>query len=76
MLYFYHNYVDQVRTETERFQAKTVVQAWKDKYIKSHVSLAAPWGGAMQIVKLYASGYNMNYYRVILPPNKLRTMQR
>ncbi|PAV67748.1 hypothetical protein WR25_04245 isoform C [Diploscapter pachys] len=61
MLYFYHNYVD---------------QEWKDKFIKSHVSLAAPWGGSMQIVRLFASGYNMNYYRVILPPSKLRAMQR
>lgn len=52
------------------------VQAWKDKYISSFVSLAAPWAGSMQIVRLFASGYNMNYYRVILPPSKLRAMQR
>ncbi|CAI4228206.1 unnamed protein product [Auanema sp. JU1783] len=61
MLYFYNNYV---------------TQDWKDKYIKSHVGLAGPWGGSMQIVKLYASGYNMNYYRILLSPNKLRQMQR
>ncbi|KJH51288.1 Lecithin:cholesterol acyltransferase [Dictyocaulus viviparus] len=61
MLYFYNHIVD---------------QEWKDKYIESHVSLAAPWGGSMQIVRLFASGYNMNYYRVILPPSKLRAMQR
>ncbi|CAJ0577555.1 unnamed protein product, partial [Mesorhabditis spiculigera] len=61
MLYFYKNYVD---------------QAWKDKYIQSHVSLAAAWGGSMQIIRLYVSGYNMNYYRIILPPSSLRSMQR
>ncbi|WKX88228.1 hypothetical protein Q1695_008118 [Nippostrongylus brasiliensis] len=61
MLYFFSHVVD---------------QEWKDKYIKSHISLAAPWGGAMQIVRLFASGYNMNYYRVILPPSKLRGMLR
>lgn len=61
MLYFFNKIVD---------------QEWKDKYIESHVSLAAPWGGSMQIVRLFASGYNMNYYRVILPPSKLRGMQR
>lgn len=60
-LYFLNNYVD---------------QAWKDKYINSFVSLAAPWAGSMQIVRLFASGYNMNYYRVILPPSHLRAMQR
>ncbi|KIH42838.1 hypothetical protein ANCDUO_27172, partial [Ancylostoma duodenale] len=59
MLYFYNNIVN---------------QDWKDKYIESHVSLAAPWGGAMQIVRLFASGYNMNYYRVFLPPSTLRPM--
>ncbi|RCN34756.1 Lecithin:cholesterol acyltransferase [Ancylostoma caninum] len=61
MLYFYNNIVN---------------QDWKDKYIESHVSLAAPWGGAMQIVRLFASGYNMNYYRVFLPPSTLRPMLR
>ncbi|KHJ92813.1 Lecithin:cholesterol acyltransferase [Oesophagostomum dentatum] len=61
MLYFYNNIVN---------------QDWKDKFIESHVSLGAPWGGAMQIVRVFASGYNMNYYRVLLPPSKLRGMQR
>ena len=61
MNYFYHHYVD---------------SDWKAKYIKSHISLAGAWGGSMQIVKLFASGYNMDYYRVILPPSALRGMQR
>ncbi|KAE9548698.1 hypothetical protein FO519_008096 [Halicephalobus sp. NKZ332] len=61
MNYFYHQYVD---------------SDWKSKYIKSHISLAGAWGGSMQIVKLFASGYNMDYYRVILPPSALRGMQR
>ncbi|VDM61573.1 unnamed protein product [Angiostrongylus costaricensis] len=61
MLYFFNHIVD---------------QDWKDKYIESHISLAAPWGGSAQIVRLFAAGYNMNYYRVLLPPSKLRAMQR
>ncbi|KAK5971330.1 Phosphatidylcholine-sterol acyltransferase [Trichostrongylus colubriformis] len=61
MLYFYNNIVD---------------QAWKDKFIQSHVSLAGPWGGSMQLIRLFASGYNMDYFRVILPPSRLRGMQR
>ncbi|KAI1722437.1 lecithin:cholesterol acyltransferase domain-containing protein [Ditylenchus destructor] len=61
MNFFYHRYVDQL---------------WKDKYIQAHISLAGAWGGSMQIVKLFASGYNMDYYRVILPPSSLRPMQR
>uniref|UniRef100_A0A915CQL5 Group XV phospholipase A2 n=1 Tax=Ditylenchus dipsaci TaxID=166011 RepID=A0A915CQL5_9BILA len=61
MNYFYHNYVD---------------QTWKDKYVEAHVSLAGAWGGSLQIMKLFASGYNMDYYRIILPPSALRGMQR
>ncbi|GMR54990.1 hypothetical protein PMAYCL1PPCAC_25185, partial [Pristionchus mayeri] len=49
---------------------------WKAKFVKSFVSIAAPWGGSMQVVKLFASGYNMNYYRILLPPSSLRGMQR
>ncbi|PIO68094.1 Lecithin:cholesterol acyltransferase [Teladorsagia circumcincta] len=60
-LYFFNNFVD---------------QAWKDKFIQSHISLAGPWGGSMQVLRLFASGYNMNYFRVILPPSRLRGMQR
>ncbi|KAK0428978.1 hypothetical protein QR680_011118 [Steinernema hermaphroditum] len=61
MLYFYH---------------KIVSQEWKDKFIHSHISLAGAWGGSMQTVKLFASGYNMDFYRIILPPSTLRPMQR
>uniref|UniRef100_A0A1I8AHJ8 Lecithin:cholesterol acyltransferase n=1 Tax=Steinernema glaseri TaxID=37863 RepID=A0A1I8AHJ8_9BILA len=61
LLYFYNNIVS-----TE----------WKDKFIQSHISLAGAWGGAMQTVKLFASGYNMDYYRIILSPYALRPMQR
>ena len=31
-------------------------QEWKDKYIKSFVSLAAPWGGAAKTMRLMVSG--------------------
>ncbi|KHN84473.1 Group XV phospholipase A2 [Toxocara canis] len=61
MLYFYNTFV---------------TQDWKDKYIQAHISLAGAWGGAMQIVRLFASGYNMDHYRILLPPNKVRIMQR
>ncbi|KAF8366634.1 hypothetical protein PRIPAC_84463 [Pristionchus pacificus] len=49
---------------------------WKAKFVRSFVSIAAPWGGSMQVVKLFASGYNMNYYRILLPPSALRPMLR
>ncbi|VDN03691.1 unnamed protein product, partial [Thelazia callipaeda] len=61
MLYFYNNLVK---------------QEWKDKFILSHVSISGAWGGSMQVIRLLASGYNMNHYRIFLPPNALRTMQR
>ena len=31
-------------------------QAWKDKYIKSLITLAGPWGGAVKTLRLMASG--------------------
>uniref|UniRef100_A0A914Y4V9 Lecithin:cholesterol acyltransferase n=1 Tax=Panagrolaimus superbus TaxID=310955 RepID=A0A914Y4V9_9BILA len=49
MNYFYHKYVD---------------AEWKKQFIKSHISLAGAWGGSLQIVKLFASGYNMDYFRM------------
>uniref|UniRef100_A0A915PLK0 Lecithin:cholesterol acyltransferase n=1 Tax=Setaria digitata TaxID=48799 RepID=A0A915PLK0_9BILA len=61
MLYFYNNIVK---------------QEWKDKFIHSHISISGAWGGSLQIVRLLASGYNMNYYRILLPPSSLREMQR
>ncbi|CEF64761.1 Lecithin:cholesterol/phospholipid:diacylglycerol acyltransferase family-containing protein [Strongyloides ratti] len=59
--YFLHNFVD---------------KEFRDRYIQSHIALAAPWGGSMQIVKLLVSGYNMEMYRILLAPSKLRPMQR
>jgi lysophospholipase-3 len=31
-------------------------QSWKDKYIRSYISLAGPWGGAAKTVLIMASG--------------------
>ena len=36
-------------------------QAWKDKFIKSWVAIAAPWGGVVKIMKLFASGRYSHY---------------
>uniref|UniRef100_A0A1A8G6A0 Lecithin-cholesterol acyltransferase n=2 Tax=Nothobranchius korthausae TaxID=1143690 RepID=A0A1A8G6A0_9TELE len=33
-------------------------QAWKDKYIRGFISLGAPWGGAVKVVRVLASGEN------------------
>uniref|UniRef100_A0A672G764 Lecithin-cholesterol acyltransferase n=1 Tax=Salarias fasciatus TaxID=181472 RepID=A0A672G764_SALFA len=33
-------------------------QAWKDKYIKGFISLGAPWGGAVKVLRVMASGEN------------------
>ena len=30
--------------------------SWKEKYIRSFVSLAAPWGGAVKPIRLLSSG--------------------
>lgn len=34
-------------------------QQWKDTYIKSFVTLAAPWGGAVKALKAFISGDNL-----------------
>jgi pimeloyl-ACP methyl ester carboxylesterase len=31
-------------------------QAWKDKYIRSFISLSGPWGGSVKTLRLMASG--------------------
>ncbi|KAL3062015.1 hypothetical protein OYC64_010022 [Pagothenia borchgrevinki] len=33
-------------------------QAWKDKYIRGFISLAAPWGGVVKILRALSSGEN------------------
>ncbi|VDK68485.1 unnamed protein product [Litomosoides sigmodontis] len=58
------------------FYNQIVTQEWKNKFIHSHISIAGAWGGALQIIRLLASGYNMNHYRILLPPSSLREMQR
>ncbi|VDP28772.1 unnamed protein product, partial [Soboliphyme baturini] len=51
-------------------------QEWKDKFIRAHVSIAGPYGGSIKIVKAFASGYNLEQWRIILPPLKVRKEQR
>jgi lysophospholipase III len=31
-------------------------QSWKDKHIRSLVTLAAPWGGSVKSIKVFAVG--------------------
>ncbi|XP_013867643.1 phosphatidylcholine-sterol acyltransferase [Austrofundulus limnaeus] len=33
-------------------------QAWKDKYIRGFISLGVPWGGAVKVIRVLASGEN------------------
>lgn len=35
-------------------------QAWKDTYIRGFISLGAPWGGAVKVLRVMASGIRMN----------------
>lgn len=36
-------------------------QEWKNKYIKSFIALAAPWGGSMKSIKTIVSGDDMGF---------------
>ncbi|XP_061189845.1 phospholipase A2 group XV-like isoform X1 [Saccostrea echinata] len=49
-------------------------QAWKDKYIEAHVSLAGVWTGAVKPLRLFASGDSLGVY--IVKPIKVRVEQR
>jgi len=60
MLHFYH--------------AKS--QAWKDKFLRAHVSIAGPWGGSVKTLKLFASGYNLDHYKIIVNAKQIRPFQR
>ncbi|XP_060080361.1 phospholipase A2 group XV-like [Ylistrum balloti] len=49
-------------------------QAWKDKYIKSFVSLAGVWTGVIKTLRLFTSGDNLNVY--VVDALKVRPEQR
>ncbi|XP_074597419.1 lysosomal phospholipase A and acyltransferase-like isoform X2 [Brevipalpus obovatus] len=49
-------------------------QEWKDKYIKSMITLAAPWGGAVKAMKAFASGDNLGV--IVIPELKVRKDER
>lgn len=49
-------------------------QAWKDKYLEAHISLAGVWMGAIKPLRLFASGDNLGVYFV--KPIKVREEQR
>nr|XP_033796625.1 group XV phospholipase A2 isoform X2 [Geotrypetes seraphini] len=49
-------------------------QDWKDKYIKSFVSLGAPWGGASKCFRILASGDNNRV--PVINTLKIREQQR
>lgn len=48
--------------------------AWKDKFVRSLVSLAPPWGGAVKSVKVMTSGDNIGIF--IVSTFKSRQYQR
>lgn len=49
-------------------------QQWKDKYIKSFVTLAAPWGGAVKALKAFISGDNLGV--TLVPTLTIRKDER
>lgn len=36
-------------------------QAWKDKYLEAHISLAGVWVGAIKPLRLFASGMHTDF---------------
>jgi len=50
-------------------------QEWKDKFIRSFISLGGPWGGSVKPIRLMASGDNLGV-RIVFNPLQIRTLQR
>lgn len=49
-------------------------QSWKDKYIRSFISIAGPYGGAVKTLRLMASGDNLGVF--VVNPLTAREQQR
>jgi lysophospholipase-3 len=49
-------------------------QAWKDMYVKSFVTLAGPWGGAVKAIKAFTSGDNLGV--IVVPALTIRKDER
>jgi len=47
---------------------------WKDTYIKSLVTLAGPWGGAVKAIKAFSSGDNLGV--IVIPALTIRKDER
>ncbi|KAL8603156.1 hypothetical protein ACOMHN_059328 [Nucella lapillus] len=58
MLYFYNH----------------MAQAWKDKYIRAHVSMAGVWAGAIKPIRLMTSGDSLGVF--VVNPLTVRPEQR
>lgn len=40
-------------------------QSWKDKYVRALITLAAPWGGTVKTIKVFAVGMlNFNFFNI------------
>ncbi|XP_076449168.1 lysosomal phospholipase A and acyltransferase-like [Babylonia areolata] len=46
------------------FYNQVVTRAWKNQFIRAHVSLAGVWGGAAKVLHLITAGYNMGFGQV------------
>lgn len=49
-------------------------QAWKDKYIRSLVTISGVWGGALKTLRLMSSGDNLGIF--VVKPHLVREYQR
>ena len=49
-------------------------QAWKDKYIKSFITMAGVWGGTVRAMKVFAVGDNLGAW--IIQSSSLKIEQR
>jgi lysophospholipase-3 len=49
-------------------------QSWKDKYVRSVISMSGPWGGAVKTIRLMASGDNLGVF--VVNPLSARPQQR
>lgn len=53
---------------------KSQSQGWKDKYVKSLITMGAPWGGSIKALKAFTSGDNLGV--IVIPSLSIRQVER
>lgn len=51
-------------------------QIWKDKFVSAFISVSAPYGGCVKVLRLITSGDPLGYPKILVDPSHYRSIQR